>query len=225
MVSANSRTQREEVKTYKYPRKAPELAWDLGVHAIAVKSERSGWPFERQGGNATRLWKKKFEHQKSTMGPKSTVGMSPKPTPQSRHIVRLQVFFTCSLAILAFVHRHPLPHLKCESEKIFSFTPMHGLSRYVNYLAESKPTISDSPRFSCIYAQYPRVRPPPHVRFQYPPVRPQGPRCPRYLRVRVQHPCAHARQFPLTHAGQMLASLGLDTYMGQHEHASRCMEQ
>ena len=29
MVSANSRTQREEVKTYKYPRKAPELAWDL----------------------------------------------------------------------------------------------------------------------------------------------------------------------------------------------------
>ena len=45
-------------KTYKYPRKAPELAWDLGVRAIAIKSKRSGWPFERQGGNTTRLRKK-----------------------------------------------------------------------------------------------------------------------------------------------------------------------
>ena len=51
--------------------KAPELAWDLGVRAIAVKSEHSGWPFERQVGNATRLGKNKFEHQKSTMGPQS----------------------------------------------------------------------------------------------------------------------------------------------------------
>jgi hypothetical protein len=44
-------------KTLQIPKeghwKAPELACDLGVHAIAIKSERSGWPFERQGGNAT----------------------------------------------------------------------------------------------------------------------------------------------------------------------------
>ena len=53
MVSANTRTQREEEKTYKYPRKAPELAWDLDVHAITIKSECSGWPFERQEGDAT----------------------------------------------------------------------------------------------------------------------------------------------------------------------------
>ena len=106
-------------RTYKYPRKASELAWDLDVRAIAVKSERGGWLFERQGGDATRLRKKKFEQRKSTMGPKSTVGMSPKPTPQSHHIVRLTVFFTRPLTVLVFVHRHPLPHLKCELEGTF----------------------------------------------------------------------------------------------------------
>ena len=39
---------------------------------------------------------KEFENsntKKSTVGPKSTVRMSPKPTPQSRHLVRLSVFF------------------------------------------------------------------------------------------------------------------------------------
>ena len=118
-------------RTYKYPRKAPELAWDLDVRAIAVKSERSGWPFERQGGNATRLRKKKFEHQKSTMGPKSTVGMSPKPTPQSRHLVGSTFSFFFLIFTKVSVYRQRLPHLKCESEGTFSPSPTPGHSRYV----------------------------------------------------------------------------------------------
>ena len=69
--------------------------------------------------------------KKSTVGPQSTVRMSPKPTPQSRHLVRLSVFFFFFIFTKVSVHRHRLPHLKCESEGTFSPSPSPGHSRYV----------------------------------------------------------------------------------------------
>ena len=61
---------------------------------------------------------------KSTVGPKSTVGMPPKATPHPT---------TCSTFLYFRLksHRRPLPHLKCGSEGTRLPTPTPGHSRYV----------------------------------------------------------------------------------------------
>ena len=163
---------REEENLQIY--KAPELAWDLDVRTIAVESECNGWPLEvfhgkcrqdTRDGRHNATWKKKIRT------PKSTMGMSPKPTPQSRHSVRLQFCFFIFTKVS--VHRHHLPHLKCESEGTFSLSPTPGHSRYVTI--QPSLMISDS-----------------HVLSSHPPM----PSIPAYTLntcVRVQHPCVRPR--------------------------------
>ena len=49
IVSMNSGWRRRKKilqETYKYARKAPELAWGPYICTIAIKSEHSGWPLE-----------------------------------------------------------------------------------------------------------------------------------------------------------------------------------
>ena len=133
MVSANSRTQREEEKTYKYPRKAPELAWDLDVCAIAIKRKCSGWPFKRQGGDAMRLRKKTNSNTKNQPWDQ-TQPWECLQNPRHSHTTLFDFLFFSPVLVFV-VPRHPSLTSNVSQRGLFSPTPMHGHCRYVNYLA------------------------------------------------------------------------------------------
>ena len=67
------------------------------------------------------------------VAPKSTVGMPPKPTPHASHMPCLtyRFFHEVPSSQSRSFHRHPLPHLKHESEGTLLPTPTPGHSRYV----------------------------------------------------------------------------------------------
>ena len=104
-------------------------------------------------------WKKKIRI------PKFNHGNVSKATPQSRHFVSTFSFFHSHLLS---VHRHPSLTSNVSRRGLFSSTPMHGQSRYVNYLAFTDGFLT--PILCLLTLACPRYR------------------CPRHLRVRIQHP-------------------------------------
>ena len=119
MVSADSRTWREKKRTYRKntDTQGRPQSWPGALRSCHRRRERT---YKRQGcrwdgGRVKETRDLEDSNTKNQPGPKSTVGKSPKATPQSRHLVRLIVF---SLA-LGLHPSPPLPHVKCESEGSF----------------------------------------------------------------------------------------------------------
>jgi hypothetical protein len=135
MVSRNSEWRKRELtKNIQIRKEGPRVCLGPYVRAIAAERECSGRPLEvvcdasGSADSGTRrdeegLGRRDLELSNTFRTPKSTVGIleNPRHSDTSR-----STFFSPSPLAPLSVHRHPLPHLKYESEGSFSPTPTPG---------------------------------------------------------------------------------------------------
>ena len=111
---------------------------------------------ERAGDGRRDLEKKRFKHQKST------VGMSPRPRHCHATVTPLCSTFSFFHSHSLSVHCHPSITSNVSRRGLFSPTHMHGQSRYVNYIAFTDGFLTPIPCLLTLAC--PQYRRPRHTR-------------------------------------------------------------